>query len=364
MKAFFLIIMILHGLIHLMGFTKAFNYAEIKALTQPITTTSGVFWLFTSVLFILSSILWILDQRSWWIFAAVAILLSQVLILMYWKDAKAGTIANILLILPVLMAGMNTLPSAYQNRFKEETAKRITGIPASAIITLSDIDSLPPLIQKYLIYTGSIGKPAVLNFEARMTGSMKRDLKSGWTNIEAHQTEFFNEPARLFYIQSSLFGIPFDGFHFMHGTMATMQIKVASLFQVVDARGETMDHSETVTLFNDMCLLAPATLTDHRIAWETLDETHVKGTFTNRHITISAILTFNDKGELINFESNDRFLSADGKTYLSFPWSTPCGDYKDYNGRRLASRGEAIWHMPEGEFCYAKFKLVEMMSNV
>ena len=31
------IITLIHGLIHLMGFTKAFNYAEINQLTQPIS---------------------------------------------------------------------------------------------------------------------------------------------------------------------------------------------------------------------------------------------------------------------------------------------------------------------------------------
>ena len=38
-------LLILHGLIHLMGFAKAFGYAELPQLTQPISRDWGVVWL-------------------------------------------------------------------------------------------------------------------------------------------------------------------------------------------------------------------------------------------------------------------------------------------------------------------------------
>jgi hypothetical protein len=36
MKFLLPLILLIHGIIHLMGFAKAFNYAEINQLTQPI----------------------------------------------------------------------------------------------------------------------------------------------------------------------------------------------------------------------------------------------------------------------------------------------------------------------------------------
>ena len=47
-----------------------------------------------------------------------------------------------------------------------------------------------------------------------------------------------------------------------------MQVKIAGAVEIADARGDVMDRSEAVTLFNDMCLLAPGTLLDPTIAWE------------------------------------------------------------------------------------------------
>ncbi|NWG13723.1 MAG: hypothetical protein HXY20_09330 [Acidobacteria bacterium] len=86
--------------------------------------------------------------------------------------------------------------------------------------------------------------------------------------------------------------------------------------------------------------------------------------FTHAGNTISALLSFNEAGELTDFLSNDRFLSADGKSFQSYPWSTPARNYREFEGRRVPTHGEGVWHMPEGEFVYGKFNLVEIEYNL
>lgn len=165
-------------------------------------------------------------------------------------------------------------------------------------------------------------------------------------------------------IKSTLFGIPFDGLHAYAGNNAAMKIKVASLLQVVDAKGEKMNQGETVTLFDDMCFFAPATLIDKNIQWESIDPLTVKARFTHNNITITALLCFNEKGELTNFISDDRYLTTDGKTYIKYKWSTPAKDYKNFDGRKVPTYVEAIWHIPGEDFTYGKFTLKEIGYNV
>jgi hypothetical protein len=86
--------------------------------------------------------------------------------------------------------------------------------------------------------------------------------------------------------------------------------------------------------------------------------------FTHNGITISARLSFNQSGELTDFVSNDRFLSADGKSYQNYPWSTPVKSYKEVDGRKVAGYGETVWHTSEGEFVYGKFNLAEIEYNL
>jgi hypothetical protein len=292
-----------------------------------------------------------------------AVLVSQIVIFQSWTDAKFGSIANVIILVPIIVSLLNALPSKYQHRYRAEVERRLLTTDTSSIVTSEDVQHLPAPLQNYLRYVGAIGRPKIHNFRAVFQGGMKRTRESGWMDISSQQYDFLDDPARFFYIESTLFGIPFDGLHVYIGNSATMQIKVAALFEIVDAKGEKMYQGETVTLFNDMCLMAPVTLIDKTIQWESVGSQAVKGRFTNKGITITAVLSFNEKGELTNFISNDRFHSADGKLYTSYPWSTPVREYKDFGGRKVPSHGEAIWQTPEGEYSYAKFQLLEIEYN-
>ena len=54
----------------------------------------------------------------------------------------------------------------------------------------------------------------------------------------------------------------------------------------------------------------------------------------------------------------------DGKTYERYPWSTPLSSYREFEAHRLASRGEAIWSTPVGDYGYGRFELVSVRYNL
>jgi hypothetical protein len=75
-------------------------------------------------------------------------------------------------------------------------------------------------------------------------------------------------------------------------------------------------------------------------------------------------LYFNEKGELVNFVSDDRYYSPTGKTYENIRWSTPVKEYKDYNGIRISSGGQAVRSFPEGDYCYARADIKDVEYNI
>ncbi len=363
MKTALSILLLVHGLIHVLGFAKAFRPADVGQLSQPLSRLAGVFWLLAMLLFLFSALLLLTDNRSWWIAALAAVVLSQVLIVLSWNDAKFGTVVNAIVLLPLVASLMTALPSSYPNRYRAEVERRLRAERISGVLQEAEIQHLPGIVQKYLRYTGALGKPKVQNFRVEWQGMMKRSLTSDWMAIRARQYNFLDDPARIFFIESKLYGIPFDGLHLYIGDSATMQIKVASLLEVVDARGDLMTRGETVTLFNDICVLAPAALVDQPIKWESIDSLTVKATYTNGKNTITAVLSFDPDGSLISFRSDDRYLSADGKDYQRHPWSTPVKGYKELGGRKVPTFAEALWHLPEGDFPYARYTLAEIEYN-
>jgi hypothetical protein len=166
-------------------------------------------------------------------------------------------------------------------------------------------------------------------------------------------------------MRARMFGLPVEAFHRSIGGRATMQVKVLGAIPMVDARGDEMDRSEAVTLFNDMCLLAPGTLLDPAIAWEAVDARSVRARFRNGGLTIGATLLFGDDGLLANFVSDDRSrTSPDGKAFTRLRFSTPVRNYRDFGPARLAAHGEARFRLPEGEFTYGEFDLQDVSYNV
>ena len=140
-----------------------------------------------------------------------------------------------------------------------------------------------------------------------------------------------------------------------------MRVKLLSLFPVVDAGGNDFTRTETVTLFNDMCIMAPATLVDPAIHWKELGARSVEGTYTNGPHTIRAVLLFDDAGALVNFWSDDRpSLAPDGLTFRSQRWSTPVGGYQRQGPFLLASRGEARYAAATGEYAYIQFDQLDV----
>lgn len=364
MKVILIIVLGMHGLIHLMGFAKAFNLAVLGRQTQPISRIAGGFWLLASALFLIAMGYYLSGQESWWILAATAIVLSQVLIIMTWKDARFGTLGNIILLVPVLLAFLHARPDSYYHLYKSAVMERLSSSAEPDVLSDSALQYLPGPVVKYLRYTCAIGKPLIRNVRAVFSGRMKPSLESSWTDITSRQYDFFdNDRSRFFYIESKMYGLPFEGLHRYSGRSATMKIKLASFLEVADAKGDEMNQGETVTLLNDMCILAPATLISHDIRWETIDSLTVTAIFTNQGNTVSAVLHFNEQGALINFVSSDRFLSPDGKTYLRYPWSTPVREYRNFDGRKVPTYGEAIWLTPNGPFTYANFYLQEVEYN-
>jgi len=231
---------------------------------------------------------------------------------------------------------------------------------ASPPVSEADLAALPPQVQTYLRRAKVVGRPRVRSFRAIFRGQMRAAPDGGWMNAEIEQRNYFapDAPARLFFMKARRWGVPFVGYHRYVGSEATMRVRLAGLLEVVNASGDLMTQSETVTLFNDICFLAPGALLDAPVSWENLDAHRVRATYTNAGRSISAVLSFDEAGDLVGFVSQDRYQSGDGKQFHRFPWSTPLRKYRDFGAARLASEGDARWQEPSGEWTYARLELL------
>lgn len=254
-------------------------------------------------------------------------------------------------------------PTSFRAELDRELGA-LDGLAVAPLLTDSDLAPLPEPVRRYLRATGFVGQPRVHSYRLRFHGRIRSAADAAWMPFEAEQYSTVDPPVRLFLLSATMAHLPVQAFHRFVGGTATMRVRVAGAVPIVDASGPVMDRSETVTLFNDMCVLAPGALIDPAIAWEPIDDQHARARFTLGANTIAATLSFDAAGLLTDFVSDDRSqASADGKSFRPLPFSTPLRDYRRYGAFRLAAHGAAHWHPPDGEFSYGEFELVDISYN-
>jgi len=234
----------------------------------------------------------------------------------------------------------------------------------SRLLTEADAAHLPAPVRRYLARTGAIGLPQVQRFRVAMDADMFRKPGAAPLRSRAVQYSFLAEPARLFFLRSRMLGLPVRVFHDYGRERARMQVRVASLYDLSDVSGEELAAAETVTVLNDVCVMAPSLLVDPRFGWEAIDEGSARVSFRNGRHRVSALLLFDQAGDLVNFVSDDRAALQDDGTLKRFRWSTPLSGWRDFGGRRLPGRGEAIYHYPEGPFTYGVFQIRSIEYDV
>lgn len=366
MKILFALFLVAHGLIHLMGTVKSWGLAQVPQLAQDIGRPTGALWLLAALLLFATAMSLFTWPHWWWLLGACALVVSQAVIFTSWSDARYGTIANVVILTAVVLGFLANGPGSFRATYDRDVAQGLERTVAVPLLTDADVATVPAVVQRYIRRSGAIGQPRVQNFRARFHGQIRSGPNARWMSLAGEQYNFFDQPTRLFLMDASMFGIPFQAFHRFVGPFATMRVKIAAAISVVNAKGPAMDEAETVTLFNDMCVMAPGALVDPRIQWTVIDATHVSASFQNLKYTAHAVLAFNERGELTDFLADGRgALSADGKTIVTkMPWSTPLSVYRDFGAHHLMAHGEGIWHAPAGTYSYLRFDLDSIEYNV
>jgi hypothetical protein len=358
-----------HGLIHLLGVAKAFGWVDVPQLRQPIGVEGGVLWLLAAILVLASAVCIAAGAPTWWwVVAAGAAAVSQVAIVTSWSDARAGTVLNGVLVLAAVYGCASLGPSSLNARWQDRAVQALESAdPAPGVVTEADLVDLPAPLAAYVRRSGAVGKPRVTSLYADVHGRIRGGADKPWMAFTGKQLNTYGpHPQRAFIMNATMSGLPVTVLHLFGDTTATMRGKLLSLVTVVDASGPDMDRGETVTVFNDLVVLAPGAIADAPVQWTAVDAHHVRGVFTDGNQSVSAELTFNAEHDLVNFVSEDRLrASPDGRAFTRQGWSTPLTGHRDSDGRRVFAVGEGRWHapQPEGPFTYIEFHLDAIIYN-
>jgi hypothetical protein len=241
----------------------------------------------------------------------------------------------------------------------------VATIPTAAASQNAPAATPVAVVISQVVIVSSWADARAMNLCAQFHGRIRSDPTKPWMTFTGEQINTYGpRPRRLFSMDATMHGLPVDVLHVLVDGTATMRVRAWSMVTMVNAAGPEMDKAETVTLFNELCVLAPAALVDAPVTWHVLDANHVDGTYTNGDNIVTAQLVFDDHHDLVDFVSDDRLAaSSDGRSFTPQRWSTPISAYHDIGTRRVATSGQGRWHAPKGDDAYLEYNLDHITYN-
>lgn len=217
----------------------------------------------------------------------------------------------------------------------------------------NDFSHLPAVIQKYIQNCGYIGTPKMSYMKMEYNNVDFKQGKNGPSlKINYTQYNFVNEPCRMALIDSSMFGVPFEGYDYYQNGTGGMKGVIGKIITLFNQKGADIDKACLATFLAES-MFAPEILLQDYISFEEISDFKVKAIITYGGQTASGIFTFNEQYEMISFTTNDRAAAGTDGTMEYVPWSALCGEYQtDVSGIKYPTRFQALWNYPEGDFIY------------
>ena len=116
-------LLVIHGLIHAMGFAGSYGLAQFEGASntptnfvtaEPGSTTLkilGALWLLALALFLLAAALLLSGTTTWRLAAVAGAAVSTVVVALWWRDAPMGAVANAFVLAAVAAApNLNGMP--------------------------------------------------------------------------------------------------------------------------------------------------------------------------------------------------------------------------------------------------------------
>lgn len=234
----------------------------------------------------------------------------------------------------------------------------------SKTFSFNDLEGLPEPVQRYFKYALRDGQEHIKFVRLKQIGKFRMKENQPWMPIKAEQYFTTEDPAFIWRVKFTM--APFiwiDGRDMYYQGKGSMLIKVLSTITVADAAGSEMNVSTLIRFLAEAPWLPTALLPSDYIEWKEIDSNSAQAVIKDNGYTASGIFTFNEKGEIIKFVTNDRYMEVDVK-YFKEQWVGYYRNYQKIEGMKIPIGGEVEWNLSDKDVQYAKLKITDIQYNI
>jgi hypothetical protein len=305
-----IVLSLVHGLIHLMGFLAYWPLATIPDLPYKTSLLGGrldvgpagmriysLFWLLATLGFVGSAMLLALNRPAWAPLLLAAALLSLVISVLDWGQAWRGALINGFILLALFVVfGFRTAPAPFP----------LYRASASPVTTQSIPAGLPAPVERFIRYTYGDGVPVY--HSAVITG--RGTLRFMDVTMPA-RIRFSHIPTRGYhhYLETTFYGIPVFKVneHYLDG-----HTRFELPFGVQENEPE-LNSAANQGLWAEMVAYPAVWVTDERVRWEGIDDTSARLYIPFGDQEQELVVTFAPDGSSIKRIETMRFKNIGGK---------------------------------------------------
>lgn len=339
-------IVILHGLVHLMGFVAYWPLAEVAGLPYKMTLLGerwsvgpagmrlySILWLVAAVGLVVAAASLVLGKPWWYPLMWGAVILSLVITMLDWSNAFRGAIISlVILVVLLLVLGLRIQPKPF-SVYPEPTPELTTvslpaGLPApvtryyqtitSASLGTSTGEQIPVIESAVIKARGSV-RFAGITFPARLR--FTHDAGQGYRH----------------YIEAILFGYPLFK---VNETYIDGHARMALPMGVIENEPK-VDMAANLGLWGESIWLPSIFITDPRVRWEAVDNTTARLIVPADGQEDAFTVYFDVETGLISQMEAMRYKEATD-TEKTLWWFEPL-DWIEFHGILIPSSGILTW---------------------
>lgn len=331
-------VIIIHGLIHLLGFAAYWPLAEIAELPYKTSLLNGrwelgesgmrsfsALWLIVAA-GLVGSAVGLAQKQAWWLpVMSAAVLLSLMICILDWQNAWRGAIISLAAMIPLLLVwGGRVQPQPFATYSETTQLQTTVALPADLPDPVARYyqtifrDEIPVLDSAVITARGTT-RFAGVTLPARMR--FTHDAGQGYRH----------------YIESTFFGYPLlkVNEHFLDG-----QARLQLPGNLVENEPK-VDSAANLALWGESIWLPTIWITDPRVRWEPIDDTSARLIVPFEGSEDSFTVTFNPETGLPTRLEAMRY--RDAADDFKILWQLDIWAWDDYHGHLMPSRSSATW---------------------
>ena len=230
-----------------------------------------------------------------------------------------------------------------------------TRLPATAAkYDTRELEGLPPSVQRYFRAVLKDGQRVITAATVEHTGTFNlSQTGEQWKPFISQQRVVTRSPG--FVWNGHVTAMPGVAVHVHDAYIAGVGIlkpSVLGLYALADVEGSgDIALGELMRYFVEAAWYPTALLPSQGVQWEAVNEHSARATLTDRSLSVTMLMTFDDAGLIRSARFEARGMMV-GKTIVQMPWEGRWSNYQWRDGMRVPLTGEVAWLTPQGRKPY------------